>query len=149
MSSGQEAVTGEPSPVQALTSPSAFLLFYSCRPGWQGRLCNECIPHNGCRHGTCSTPWQCTCDEGWGGLFCDQGESGQREGTESWAGHGNQSCHLDPSYSMTAESAFPLSFKEFGIVRILTTGLEQDGGSFFLRCWEGRVAGEARRVTCW
>lgn len=44
----------------------------SCRPGWQGPLCNECIPHNGCRHGTCTIPWQCACDEGWGGLFCDQ-----------------------------------------------------------------------------
>ncbi|XP_009275876.1 PREDICTED: delta-like protein 4 [Aptenodytes forsteri] len=43
-----------------------------CRPGWQGRYCDECIPHIGCRHGTCKTQWQCICDEGWGGLFCDQ-----------------------------------------------------------------------------
>ncbi|PIO29520.1 hypothetical protein AB205_0122320 [Aquarana catesbeiana] len=51
---------------------SCFLLLCRCRPGWQGRFCNECIPHNGCRHGTCQNPWQCICDEGWGGLFCDQ-----------------------------------------------------------------------------
>ncbi|MEE6519321.1 hypothetical protein FKM82_031033 [Ascaphus truei] len=44
----------------------------SCRPGWQGRFCSECIPHAGCRHGTCQVQWQCICDEGWGGLFCDQ-----------------------------------------------------------------------------
>uniref|UniRef100_A0A8C4PE09 Delta-like protein 4 n=1 Tax=Dromaius novaehollandiae TaxID=8790 RepID=A0A8C4PE09_DRONO len=44
----------------------------NCRPGWQGRYCDECIPHIGCRHGTCKTQWQCICDEGWGGLFCDQ-----------------------------------------------------------------------------
>lgn len=87
----------ELSPGQALTSSSASPLFNSCRPGWQGRLCNECIPHNGCRHGTCSIPWQCTCDEGWGGLFCDQGESGQREDEE---GLGQMGREWEPEWSL-------------------------------------------------
>ncbi|XP_062824236.1 delta-like protein 4 isoform X1 [Anolis carolinensis] len=40
--------------------------------GWRGLYCDECIPHVGCRHGTCTKPGKCICDEGWGGLFCDQ-----------------------------------------------------------------------------
>lgn len=40
--------------------------------GWQGPSCNECVRYPGCLHGTCSQPWQCNCQEGWGGLFCDQ-----------------------------------------------------------------------------
>ncbi|MEQ2190726.1 hypothetical protein XENOCAPTIV_007197 [Xenoophorus captivus] len=40
--------------------------------GWQGPSCNECVHYPGCLHGTCSQPWQCNCQEGWGGLFCDQ-----------------------------------------------------------------------------
>lgn len=42
--------------------------------GWQGRYCDQCIRYPGCLHGTCQQPWQCTCQEGWGGLFCNQGE---------------------------------------------------------------------------
>ncbi len=26
----------------------------------------------GCDHGTCAKPFECRCDEGWGGLFCNQ-----------------------------------------------------------------------------
>lgn len=26
----------------------------------------------GCLHGSCQKPWECLCDEGWGGLFCNQ-----------------------------------------------------------------------------
>lgn len=44
----------------------------TCRMGWQGPSCNECVRYPGCLHGTCSQPWQCNCQEGWGGLFCDQ-----------------------------------------------------------------------------
>ena len=42
--------------------------------GFKGRYCDECIRYPGCLHGTCQQPWQCNCQEGWGGLFCNQGE---------------------------------------------------------------------------
>lgn len=42
--------------------------------GWQGRYCDQCIRYPGCLHGTCRQPWQCNCQEGWGGLFCNQGK---------------------------------------------------------------------------
>ncbi|XP_077179811.1 protein delta homolog 1 [Paroedura picta] len=42
-----------------------------CQPGWQGPLCDQCIPFPGCQHGTCAKPWQCTCEEGWLGSLCD------------------------------------------------------------------------------
>ncbi|KAI6068230.1 Delta-like protein [Aix galericulata] len=59
----QLAVWYRPSPQGAGSQP---------QPPRLGRYCDECIPHIGCRHGTCKTQWQCICDEGWGGLFCDQ-----------------------------------------------------------------------------
>ncbi|XP_072165055.1 protein jagged-1b-like [Diadema setosum] len=43
-----------------------------CRHGWQGELCDECMPYPGCLHGGCVSPWQCDCQEKWGGLLCDQ-----------------------------------------------------------------------------
>ncbi|XP_043916997.1 protein delta homolog 1, partial [Protopterus annectens] len=42
-----------------------------CKPGWQGDLCNECVPYPGCLHGSCTRPWQCVCEEGWLGSLCD------------------------------------------------------------------------------
>ncbi|KAH0620359.1 hypothetical protein JD844_020703 [Phrynosoma platyrhinos] len=42
-----------------------------CRSGWQGPLCDQCIPFPGCLHGTCAKPWQCMCEEGWIGSRCD------------------------------------------------------------------------------
>lgn len=50
-----------------------FPSFFRCRLGWQGAHCDQCIRYPGCLHGTCNQPWQCNCDEGWGGLFCNQG----------------------------------------------------------------------------
>uniref|UniRef100_A0A3Q0R3Z7 Delta-like 2 homolog (Drosophila) n=1 Tax=Amphilophus citrinellus TaxID=61819 RepID=A0A3Q0R3Z7_AMPCI len=38
-----------------------------CDPGWDGDLCDHCVPMPGCVHGSCEQPWQCTCDPGWGG----------------------------------------------------------------------------------
>uniref|UniRef100_A0A3B5LVP0 EGF-like domain-containing protein n=1 Tax=Xiphophorus couchianus TaxID=32473 RepID=A0A3B5LVP0_9TELE len=43
-----------------------------CRVGFSGRYCDDCIRYPGCLHGTCQQPWQCNCQEGWGGLFCNQ-----------------------------------------------------------------------------
>ncbi|KAJ7345186.1 hypothetical protein JRQ81_001136 [Phrynocephalus forsythii] len=42
-----------------------------CRSGWQGSLCDQCLPFPGCLHGTCAKPWQCMCEEGWIGSRCD------------------------------------------------------------------------------
>uniref|UniRef100_A0A669AZG1 Protein jagged-2 n=1 Tax=Oreochromis niloticus TaxID=8128 RepID=A0A669AZG1_ORENI len=43
-----------------------------CNYGWQGPLCEECLPYPGCVHGTCKQPWQCSCEKNWGGLLCDK-----------------------------------------------------------------------------
>ncbi|XP_013925276.1 PREDICTED: protein delta homolog 1-like isoform X2 [Thamnophis sirtalis] len=42
-----------------------------CRFGWQGPLCDRCVPFPGCLHGTCVKPGQCMCEEGWIGSRCD------------------------------------------------------------------------------
>lgn len=46
---------------------------FRCQPGWQGALCNQCVPFPGCLHGSCAKPWQCVCEEGWVGSLCDIG----------------------------------------------------------------------------
>lgn len=61
-------------PGQRPMPPNPVLPPPRCRVGWQGRYCDQCIRYPGCLHGTCQQPWQCTCQEGWGGLFCNQGE---------------------------------------------------------------------------
>jgi len=44
-----------------------------CEPGWTGVLCNECVPRDGCLHGTChDSPDTCDCDLGWEGIKCNQ-----------------------------------------------------------------------------
>lgn len=48
------------------------LLFLRCHLGYKGQNCDECSVYPGCHHGTCQKPWQCNCNEGWGGLFCNQ-----------------------------------------------------------------------------
>ncbi|XP_048393985.1 protein delta homolog 1 isoform X2 [Stegostoma tigrinum] len=42
-----------------------------CKSGWQGELCDQCIPFPGCLHGLCTKPWECVCEEGWSGSLCD------------------------------------------------------------------------------
>ncbi|XP_043553338.1 protein delta homolog 1 [Chiloscyllium plagiosum] len=42
-----------------------------CKSGWQGELCDQCIPFPGCLHGDCTKPWECACEEGWTGSLCD------------------------------------------------------------------------------
>ncbi|XP_078419458.1 protein delta homolog 1 isoform X2 [Cetorhinus maximus] len=42
-----------------------------CKSGWQGELCDKCIPFPGCLHGTCTKSWECICEEGWAGSLCD------------------------------------------------------------------------------
>ena len=49
------------------------VFFCSCLPGWIGKNCNECIPLNGCVNGHCGdVPNTCICNEGWGGVICDE-----------------------------------------------------------------------------
>ena len=49
------------------------VFFCSCLPGWIGENCNECIPLNGCVNGHCGdVPNTCICNEGWGGVICDE-----------------------------------------------------------------------------
>lgn len=45
--------------------------FYRCEVGWWGKNCDTCFPYPGCKHGTCTDPWECNCDEGWSGFLCD------------------------------------------------------------------------------
>lgn len=51
----------------------AVFLFGRCRYGWKGQFCDECELHPGCVHGTCNAPWQCNCQQNWGGLMCEKG----------------------------------------------------------------------------
>ncbi|XP_060727662.1 protein jagged-2 isoform X1 [Tachysurus vachellii] len=44
----------------------------TCSYGWQGPLCDECVPYPGCVHGTCVKKWDCICDRNWGGLLCEK-----------------------------------------------------------------------------
>lgn len=57
-----------------LLAVSNYFRVNRCRVGFSGRYCDDCIRYPGCLHGTCQQPWQCNCQEGWGGLFCNQGE---------------------------------------------------------------------------
>ncbi|CAG0913616.1 unnamed protein product [Notodromas monacha] len=46
------------------------LLRHTCKLGWTGEFCNECVPYPGCKRGTCRDPWECKCEPGWGGFLC-------------------------------------------------------------------------------
>lgn len=55
------------------TKIACLMCIYRCDPGWEGEQCERCVPKPGCRHGSCQQPWQCNCETGWGGRFCDKG----------------------------------------------------------------------------
>lgn len=68
-------------------------------------MCNECEPYPGCVHGTCKTKWECNCNEGWGGLFCNQDlnyctnhRPCQNNGTCFNTGQGSYTCECLPGY---------------------------------------------------
>ncbi|TRY80742.1 hypothetical protein TCAL_15407 [Tigriopus californicus] len=52
----------------------------ACEVGWQGHLCDTCIPLPGCIHGSCNATFECNCDcndqgvQLWEGAFCEQRE---------------------------------------------------------------------------
>lgn len=69
-------------------------------------MCDECEPYPGCIHGTCKKQWECICNEGWGGLFCNQDlnyctnhRPCQNGGTCFNTGHGSYTCKCSPGYT--------------------------------------------------
>lgn len=59
-------------------------------------------------HGTCAKPWDCLCDEGWGGLFCNQDlnyctnhKPCRNGGTCFNTGPGSYTCSCPPGYNGT------------------------------------------------
>lgn len=85
-------------------------VFVSCRCayGWQGELCDQCVPYPGCKHGSChGTPWQCICDLNWGGILCDQGMQFTEVPVDqslhllSWSLHHELPIRKSPGLSLT------------------------------------------------
>lgn len=83
-------------------------LLHRCKLGWQGKLCDQCIRYPGCLHGSCQQPWQCYCNEGWGGLFCNQDlnyctnhKPCKNGGTCFNTGQGSYTCTCSAEYTGT------------------------------------------------
>jgi len=47
------------------------ILLSSCLRGWSGTYCDKCETHSLCEHGTCKSPGECSCKNGWMGQNCD------------------------------------------------------------------------------
>ena len=60
-------------PISDLFSDDFSSFETSCRPGWTGENCDQCLVHPGCKHGYCNKAWDCICETNWGGMLCDQG----------------------------------------------------------------------------
>jgi len=43
----------------------------ACEIGWEGTLCDICVPLPGCLHGNCTDALECNCGTGWTGGYCD------------------------------------------------------------------------------
>ena len=43
----------------------------ACEVGWEGMVCDICIPLPGCKYGHCDKALECLCEPGYGGGFCD------------------------------------------------------------------------------
>ena len=41
----------------------------TCRGGWTGANCTECTPGEGCKHGSCTKPGECNCNENFTGML--------------------------------------------------------------------------------
>lgn len=79
---------------------------FRCHSGWKGRLCDECERYPGCLHGSCQKPWDCLCNEGWGGLFCNQDlnyctnhKPCRNGGTCFNTGQGSYTCSCPPGFA--------------------------------------------------
>ncbi|KAF7642793.1 hypothetical protein LDENG_00250580, partial [Lucifuga dentata] len=66
------APTDRPAAVTPHRSPRGTPAAQRCDPGWDGERCERCVPTPGCVHGSCQQPWQCSCEAGWAGRFCDK-----------------------------------------------------------------------------
>ena len=67
-----------------------------CRPGWQGPLCDQCVPYWNCVHGYCDEPFECKCKPGYTGKDCNEPTSGSVDG--SWGQWGPWSSCSSPPY---------------------------------------------------
>lgn len=45
---------------------------FRCHPGWTGQNCSECIKAPRCTNGICTRPYECICNEGYNGTFCER-----------------------------------------------------------------------------
>ncbi|XP_043461795.1 delta-like protein C [Leptopilina heterotoma] len=43
-----------------------------CKLGFYGDTCGKCVALPGCQHGRCNVSFECACDPGWKGLFCNE-----------------------------------------------------------------------------
>lgn len=71
-------------------------------------MCDQCERYPGCLHGSCHKPWECLCDEGWGGLFCNQDlnyctnhKPCKNGGTCFNTGQGSYTCTCPPGFNGT------------------------------------------------
>ena len=45
--------------------------YCACEIGWEGAICDVCIPLPGCQNGNCTEAMECNCRDGWTGGFCE------------------------------------------------------------------------------
>ena len=48
-------------------------IIYPFTSSREGTKCNQCIALPGCEHGTCEDAFECNCENGWTGAYCDIG----------------------------------------------------------------------------
>lgn len=111
-------------------------------------------------NGTCEKPWECKCNEGWGGLFCNQDlnyctnhKPCQNGGTCFNTGQGSYTCNCSPGF-MGTDCDIPISDCEKNPCMNGATCHDIDHGdgatSFRCECFKGWVGRhcETKTVTC-
>jgi len=85
--------------------------FCACEVGWEGALCDICIPMPGCQHGNCTGALECNCADGWSGGYCEiphcsQCDNGACVGPDQcvcysgWKGAGCDMCEPLPGCNL-------------------------------------------------